>query len=503
MMPQFRLLPFKATNQSLGARMVSAVLVWTLVTAVLITALQLSIYYQNARQQAEQRLVEIEQVFVPMLSEALWTIDETRIQSQLQSLQRLPEVNGLTLRDELGRQLRLQKTPDDDVLNQRHYQLYYTDVDSQQRHKVGELEVQLSSEAVTAQIQGYAVAVAVSTLTSMVLGALLLWWLFHHWISKHLDQVANYAAHLDLNQPEHELKLDREPPKKPDELDLVVQAINQMQHRITQEFTQREQVEHELRRHQHHLEQLVTERTQLLQQKTELLQRQSQELEEQNAELNAYAHTVAHDLKHPLTSLIGASTLLSQPELTLQLEQQKQFLLQIKNSAMKMNDIINALLQLASIRSEQQLETSVVDMQQSAQEAMQRLADFASQENACLSLTAELPSCVGHSQWLEEVWVNYLSNAIKYAGPSARIELGATAAGSQVKYWVRDYGSGVPAEKVADLFTEFNQFQSSAHSSHGLGLSIVKRIMLKLKGDAGYESAPGGGSLFWFSLPKA
>jgi len=502
-------MPFSAldathsSSRRLGARMVSAVLVWSLLSAFLVTLVQLYLYYQTAVQRANQRLVEVEQVFVPMLAEALWTIDRTRIEAQLQSIFAIPEVGSVTLIEELNTQRHLQKPDADGVLSERKYPIIFHDTDSQSSHQVGELSVQISNGSVSRRLWSYATAVATSTLSALMLGSLLLWWLYHRWINRHLSQVARYAASLDLNAQEQQLHLERPEQKNPDELDIVVHAINQMQQRIRHEFEEREKVEQELLQHRDHLEQLVNERTRLLQQKTEQLQHQSEELAEQNSELNAYAHTVAHDLKHPLTSLIGLSTLLSQPQLEIHLEQQRQFLGQIKQSALKMNGIINALLQLASIRSEQQVELEPVDMQHYANEAIVRLQLFAREQQASIQITTPLPVCLGHGQWLEEVWVNYISNAIKYAGPQARIELGATPLdGQKIRYWVRDYGPGVPAHKQHELFTEFSQLQAYQSDSHGLGLSIVKRIVQKLRGEVGYQQAEDGGSLFWFILSQ-
>jgi two-component system sensor histidine kinase/response regulator len=103
------------------------------------------------------------------------------------------------------------------------------------------------------------------------------------------------------------------------------------------------------------------------------------------------------------------------------------------------------------------------------------------------------------------VWVNYLSNALKYAGQAPRIELGATEQEATVRFWVRDYGPGIAPEDQARLFTPFTRLDQVKVKGHGLGLSVVQRIMDKLDGRAGVESdgVPGEGSLFYFELPRA
>lgn len=112
---------------------------------------------------------------------------------------------------------------------------------------------------------------------------------------------------------------------------------------------------------------------------------------------------------------------------------------------------------------------------------------------------------MGYSPWVEEVWVNYLSNALKYGGQPPRIELGATEQEGMVRFWVRDYGPGIAPEDQTRLFTPFTRLDQVTTKGHGLGLSVVQRIMDKLDGRAGVESdgVPGEGSLFYFELPRA
>jgi len=105
---------------------------------------------------------------------------------------------------------------------------------------------------------------------------------------------------------------------------------------------------------------------------------------------------------------------------------------------------------------------------------------------------------------VEEVWVNYLSNALKYGGQPPRVELGAEQKDEMVKFWMRDNGNGIAPEEQARLFTLFTRLEVRA-KGHGLGLSIVQRIVEKLGGQVGVESdgVPGHGSLFCFTLPAA
>lgn len=116
------------------------------------------------------------------------------------------------------------------------------------------------------------------------------------------------------------------------------------------------------------------------------------------------------------------------------------------------------------------------------------------------------PLAMGYAPWIEEVWDNYLSNAIKYGGKPPHLELGADELeGGYVCFWVRDDGDGIPQDEQERLFGAFSSVTTNKQMGHGLGLSIVKRIVEKLGGEVWVESSgePGQGSVFSFTLPAA
>src|SRR6185503_8577969 len=104
--------------------------------------------------------------------------------------------------------------------------------------------------------------------------------------------------------------------------------------------------------------------------------------------------------------------------------------------------------------------------------------------------------------WVEEVWVNYLSNAMKYGGEPPNLQLQSEVLpNGMVCFSVIDNGAGIDNDAQAILFTEFTRLDQARAEGHGLGLSIVRRIMDKLGGDCGVESIPSEGSQFYFTLP--
>jgi two-component system, sensor histidine kinase and response regulator len=131
-----------------------------------------------------------------------------------------------------------------------------------------------------------------------------------------------------------------------------------------------------------------------------------------------------------------------------------------------------------------------------------RLNFMIEERQAQIELPEAWPVAFGYAPWIEEVWANYLSNAIKHGGRPPRVELGASPQpDGMVRFWTRDNGPGLPPKVQARLFTPFSQIDKHHNPGHGLGLSIVYQIVDKLGGKVGVESEVDQGSLFYFTLP--
>ncbi|MBN2004106.1 MAG: PAS domain S-box protein [Anaerolineae bacterium] len=242
-------------------------------------------------------------------------------------------------------------------------------------------------------------------------------------------------------------------------------------------------------------------------QSEEALRRYAEELESSNAELDAFAHTVAHDLKNPLATIYGFASYLESRTEKLSEEKLHENLEHISQTSLKMTNIIDELLLLARVRRVDAVDVQPLDMARIVAEAQKRLHNVITEHRAELSAPSEWPSVWGYPPWIEEVWVNYISNACKYGGHpdggiAPRIELGFDNTSTLiVRFWVKDNGPGLTDEQRRQLFTPFTRLQQTRAQGHGLGLSIVRRIVEKLGGEVGVESVEGIGSTFWFTLP--
>jgi two-component system, sensor histidine kinase and response regulator len=225
------------------------------------------------------------------------------------------------------------------------------------------------------------------------------------------------------------------------------------------------------------------------------------ELEDKIAGLNAFAHTVAHDLKSPLTQLIGGLELLRETAGAKLDEEAQHFIHFSIRGGRKLAAIVDDLLLLASVHQQDVL-MERLDMAAIIAQTCGRLAHQIKEQQAHLFIPGEWPLAQGYAPWIEEIWANYLSNGLKYGGRPPHLQLGSTLqADGMVRFWLRDNGPGLSPEDSARLFQQFTRLRRNEAEGHGLGLSIVRRIAEKLGGSAGVESSLGSGSTFYFTLP--
>jgi signal transduction histidine kinase len=234
----------------------------------------------------------------------------------------------------------------------------------------------------------------------------------------------------------------------------------------------------------------------------EALRQSNAELQASNEELDAFGHTVAHDLKNPLGSIIGYAYLLTDKDSPLSPEDTYELARNVEELSLRMDNIIEELMLLAGLRKAD-VKMVPLDMGNIVEEAQRRLGYMIKNTQAEITSPSQWPQAVGYAPWVEEVWINYLSNAIKYGGQPLRVELGAKQREGCVSFWVRDNGQGLTPEQQARLFTPFERLEQARLKGHGLGLSIVQRIVERMDGQVSVESpgVPGEGSTFSFVLP--
>lgn len=232
------------------------------------------------------------------------------------------------------------------------------------------------------------------------------------------------------------------------------------------------------------------------------LRRLQQTLVQQNRDLDAYARSVAHDLKSPLTAIIaGAQMVLLGRERGdwASVESYAQLTLRAGQAA---NTTINELLALASMRQGRS-QPLPIEMGPIVARALERVSALRAEYGGEVRLPQSWPIAVGHAPWVELVWTNYLSNGLKYGGRPPVLTAGATVQDDgQVRFWVHDNGRGLSPTDREQLFVEWRRLHDGPEEGHGLGLALVQRIVERLGGAVGVDEG-GPGTTFYFTLPAA
>ncbi|MBN2595910.1 MAG: PAS domain S-box protein [Marinifilaceae bacterium] len=225
------------------------------------------------------------------------------------------------------------------------------------------------------------------------------------------------------------------------------------------------------------------------------------ELKIRNIELDAFAHTIAHELDSQLNSIIGFSQLLLNDN-DLSKEKRVSYLEMIVASGFKMNSVIREMLLFSSLKKDDVTKTQL-PMKDIVDEAINRVPAV-EKKSVKISISDHFETSVGYGPWIEEVWYNYIRNAIKYGGSPPNIEIGSSKAEDGYnKFWIKDNGKGLDKRQCDIIFVDPQQLGDGLIKGYGLGLSIVKQIVQKPDGWVTVESTPNQGSIFSFYLPHS
>lgn len=227
------------------------------------------------------------------------------------------------------------------------------------------------------------------------------------------------------------------------------------------------------------------------------------ELETQVSELEAFSATVAHDIKSPLGTAIGFAEQLLHYSDDFDEAEKKMMLEKVIRNSHKAVSIVDELLLLAHV-NRFDMPLTMVDMERVMPHVIQRVETYQATYGGDIGYPQSWPIVRGHGPWLEEVWVNLISNGLKYGGDPPQIIISWDKIDDAfIRFSVIDNGHGLTPEEQKRLFVEFSRIHrvNKNRSGHGLGLSIVKRIVEKLNGKVGVHSEIGHGSCFYFILP--
>lgn len=225
--------------------------------------------------------------------------------------------------------------------------------------------------------------------------------------------------------------------------------------------------------------------------------------------LGQFLANVAHEFRTPLSALAASVELLIDQAPELSAAELGELLGSLHLGVLGLQRLIDNLLECASLETGHfRVHPRPSHLNNILAEAIRTLQPLLDKRHQRLVIgwPAVMPPIYADPRRTVQVLVNLLSNASQYGPDEAEIQVGAAVKGDWVRVTIADSGPGVPEEYRADLFRRF----ARPHPEHdrgyggvGLGLSVVKGIVEAHGGQVGVENRPGGGAVFWFSLPVA
>ena len=230
--------------------------------------------------------------------------------------------------------------------------------------------------------------------------------------------------------------------------------------------------------------------------------KRTEQLKKSTEEMEAFSYSVSHDLRAPLRGIIGFANILEEDYASKLDDEAKRITRVIKKNTTKMGQLIDDLLTFSRMGRQELIKTNI-DTNKIVQEI---IADFGLNENhkKIKWIIHPLPFITADINTINQVWINLISNAVKYSGnvTQPKIEIGSIEENDSITFFVKDNGVGFDEKYKAKLFKVFQRLHTSEEfEGTGIGLAIVEKIVSKHDGKVWAEGELNKGATFYFSLP--
>ena len=217
--------------------------------------------------------------------------------------------------------------------------------------------------------------------------------------------------------------------------------------------------------------------------------------------------TLSHELRTPMTAVLGAAKTLLRDDIALSSERRHQLLEMIGAQGTRLTQITEEVLLANRLdRGDLRIDSERVDLSQLASDAVETMRNDAPESISLSAAPNGAAEAIGDRDRIEQVLVNLIDNAVKYSPDGGEVVVSTVPAAASVRVEVADQGIGIPPAEQEAVFEKFYRADSQhrmAPSGTGLGLYICRELVQRMGGTIGVRSRPGGGSTFWFQLPRA
>jgi len=494
-----------ARDNPIAFRLLGLIVVSSSLITLFAILLQLYGNFNDDVSALEKRLDQVRISTLASITKSLWAFDQEQLNIQIRSVLDVQDVVQVQVvwRDwnntEQSLVMSNNKQTQEDIDTKKsqflvkEYPLTYEDASTPVQY-LGTLQVTASLSSIYDKLWERALFIGIVQSAKTLLISLFILWLVYTLLTRHMEAIANYARHLNLESLNKPLRLKRvKSDPRSDELDNVVDAINHMRETLLEDLEQRHSIEMALLAEQE--EKIET-------------RRQKNAAEDASRAKSQFLATMSHEIRTPMNGVIGMLEMLRDTPLN---ESQKHYIDVIHRSGETLLEIINDILDYSKIEAgKMQLEAAVFVLDDVIEDCLQLFGATASKRHIELvgGVKPKAPQLLkGDPTRLRQVIINLLGNAFKFTSEGfIALQVGLAEDSTEEKpkllFSVEDSGIGIDLDSGVDLFDSFNQADASTtrkYGGTGLGLAICKSLVELMGGEIGVESAKNRGARFWFT----
>jgi signal transduction histidine kinase/DNA-binding LytR/AlgR family response regulator len=464
------MLNIKAKHR-IGHRLLFSILLASSLVTLITTGFQLYLEYKRDIDIIKTRVQEIQDIHLQVLGAHLWEYDVDQIRLQLEGLLRLPDMEYLEIYSDSDVIIRVGHKESSNQMGYT-FPIVYSNkgVDKTLAH----LKIIASLDEVNDRMkERFLVVLGFQGIKTFLVSIFILF-IIQYLITRHLNSMADYANKLDLDHLDHPLILNKNSIKQPDEIDIVVRSLNDMRLKLQNSYMDLESKNKELRR----IDQLKDQ----------------------------FLANTSHELKTPLSGIIGMAETMMDNESDILSEENKYKLSLIVSSGRRLSHLINDILDFSKLKHQDiSLNLQAIDIRSITDVILSLSSVLVPESKVKLinSVPQSLPLVKGDEIRVQQVFHNLIGNSIKFT-KEGEIEISAETKHNFIKVAIRDSGIGIPAENLDKIFNSFEQTDGSMNREYagtGLGLTISKRLIELHGGSISAQSVENLGTEITFTLP--